>query len=352
MTAIPLTILADRMQPLRLAEERVLRDALESGGRVAVIVRDADRPRSVSDPFSLSERIAVLEAAFPGEMGEGKISVIPVDSFGYDDALRLSALANAVELAVGGEPAQLKGFTNEEARATGGEATLKTTDVPGDAATAFSALLAEVRGDAPTSVSLAVAEWIKEFSKTEACRHLEDELAVIFSVRKQYGPGPHLTADAITTYGDSVLLIMRNNPPFKDTLAIPGGILDPGEIPLDAAARELAEETCIASSGESMPEQTVKDAAVFGDPAIYAGEGRDPRGAYVAHAFHFDLSSLPERPEVTPSSDAREADWYRLSDLSPDSLAFDHYAMLHDILGLPYPHSMGDTALPPTRRPR
>ncbi len=43
----------------------------------------------------------------------------------------------------------------------------------------------------------------------------------------------------------SVLLVKRANPPFKGMWSLPGGHLEPGEPVLEAAARELREETGI-----------------------------------------------------------------------------------------------------------
>ncbi len=54
---------------------------------------------------------------------------------------------------------------------------------------------------------------------------------------------------AIVVKGDgdetSVLLVKRANPPFRGMWSLPGGHLEPGEPVLEAAARELKEETGI-----------------------------------------------------------------------------------------------------------
>src|SRR5690625_498719 len=43
--------------------------------------------------------------------------------------------------------------------------------------------------------------------------------------------------------GSEVLLLQRNYPPFSGRWAAPGGKIKPGETPVQAAQRELAEET-------------------------------------------------------------------------------------------------------------
>lgn len=334
------TIIAARLQPLGLQAESTIRKVLSRGGRAVVLIRDADRPRSVSDPFSYVERVDMLKTAFPDSIAEGRLSAVPLGSFGYDEGLRLSRLRQAVESA-GGEDVALRGFSPAELMAVPARRStvmhIAATTPHQDAASSFDRLMRAVNsGEAAGKlVPGAVASWLSGYSATDEYRHLEDELREIFSVRKRYGAGPHNTADAICTYKDKILLVTRGNPPFRGMLAIPGGILDAGENALDAAVRELAEEA-FADSGKSMPASVVMGALRSREPRVYDGIGRDPRGEYVAHAFHFDFSSLPEQPTVTPGDDARLAEWHPRSSLSPEGLAFDHYPMLHDVVGLPY----------------
>ena len=131
---------------------------------------------------------------------------------------------------------------------------------------------------------------------------------------------PALTADvvAIARAGDPrVLLIRRGNPPFEGQWALPGGFVDEGERPEDAARRELAEETGLIHGGP------LTIVGVYGEP------GRDPRGWTVSAVY---LAVLAAEAEVGGADDAAEARWFDARELPP--LAFDHHLIVADALAM------------------
>lgn len=126
-------------------------------------------------------------------------------------------------------------------------------------------------------------------------------------------PRPALAADTVVFAGPStarkVLLVRRGAEPFRDCWALPGGFVDEGERPADAARRELAEETGLIYEGPLLP------VGAFGDP------GRDPRGWTVSAVYLADIGF--DTPTVVGGDDAAEARWCFADDL-PDKMAFDH----------------------------
>jgi 8-oxo-dGTP diphosphatase len=110
-----------------------------------------------------------------------------------------------------------------------------------------------------------------------------------------------------------ILSIKRGHPPFVDMWANPGGNIDEGEIPLDAAVRELEEET-----GLMIPIKYFTYVGSFDKPY------RDPRNKNcVSHAF---VVVLDEMPLVKAGDDATECTWNDVSydgDVTVD-MAFDH----------------------------
>ena len=125
-----------------------------------------------------------------------------------------------------------------------------------------------------------------------------------------------VAADVVVTAVEptpSVLLIRRRNPPLG--WAIPGGFVEPDEDLIDAARRELYEET-----GLNPP--TLEQLGTFGHP------NRDPRGRTISVVYGARLqrAALP-----AAGDDAADARWFPL-DALPANLAFDHAEILAQVL--------------------
>jgi 8-oxo-dGTP diphosphatase len=112
-----------------------------------------------------------------------------------------------------------------------------------------------------------------------------------------------------------VLVVERDNDPYRGQVALPGGFLRPKEDLPDAAQRELFEETSLRS-GQLHLEQL----ATYGKP------GRDPRGRVASVAY---LAIAPDLPIPHAGSDARNAYWAPVGEVL-GGLAFDHDTILSD----------------------
>jgi 8-oxo-dGTP diphosphatase len=129
-------------------------------------------------------------------------------------------------------------------------------------------------------------------------------------------PHPALTADvvlfAVGQRALRVLLVQRDKPPFEGHWAFPGGFVNVGEAPRDAARRELEEETHVQ-------DVVLEQLRAFGDL------GRDPRGHVVTIAYLGVIRSDALR-RARAGSDAAQVRWWSLDELP--SLAFDHAEVL------------------------
>ncbi|HZJ73667.1 MAG TPA: NUDIX hydrolase [Perlabentimonas sp.] len=104
-----------------------------------------------------------------------------------------------------------------------------------------------------------------------------------------------------------ILLVKRGNDPYKGHYALPGGFPEMDELLVDAAKRELAEETGL--SGVKLNQLAAFDAI-----------GRDPRGRNIAIAFYGFTTR--ENCTLQAGDDAAEAEWFTIDKLP--QLAFDH----------------------------
>ncbi|MFV0484169.1 MAG: NUDIX domain-containing protein [Bacteroidales bacterium] len=125
---------------------------------------------------------------------------------------------------------------------------------------------------------------------------------------------PALTADVILHTDNKVLLIKRLREPFKEKWAIPGGFVDFEEAVVDAAARELKEETSI---------EVAPDELIFFKLADK--KGRDPRGWTVTGVYSCEI---PNTIEAVAADDAADAAWFDFDNLP--EMAFDHNEILND----------------------
>jgi 8-oxo-dGTP diphosphatase len=108
-----------------------------------------------------------------------------------------------------------------------------------------------------------------------------------------------------------VLLIKRNVEPFKNTWALPGGLVHDDE-PLETAVqRELKEEAGISIN-------YLEQLYSFGQP------DRDPRNRVVSIAYYGLVK--PDAFELKADTDANDAAWFNIKNLP--QLAFDHNSII------------------------
>ncbi|HEU4506875.1 MAG TPA: NUDIX domain-containing protein [Pyrinomonadaceae bacterium] len=128
---------------------------------------------------------------------------------------------------------------------------------------------------------------------------------------------PGLTVDCVIFGLDldeetlRVMLIQRDVEPYEGVWAIPGGFVRSGETLMQAATRELEEETGIK-------DVFLEQLYTFGDP------DRDPRGWIVSVAYYALVS--PDKHDIRATADARQARWFPIT--AVPRLAFDHKEIL------------------------
>jgi 8-oxo-dGTP diphosphatase len=142
-----------------------------------------------------------------------------------------------------------------------------------------------------------------------------------------------LSADAVVNTSDNivftrgddnrlkVLLIQRKAHPYKGYWCTPGGFVDAGESALDAASRELQEETNM-----TLPEGSLQSVKKYDHP------WRDGRMKHLQANSH--VAFIPSIPKFEAGDDAADAKLVDVGQIfvknSPISLGFDHKQEIAD----------------------
>ena len=171
--------------------------------------------------------------------------------------------------------------------------------------------------------------FLKEFKDSEGYNSVMDFKQFIADFKKPYAELPYgilfNTVDLVITCKNKVVLITRGNHPFKGKLALMGGFINEGERSIRACLRECKEET-----GLIVSESQIKGHHVFEHPK------RDPRGHFTTFAYWIELES---EMAVVGQDDAVHADYYDIDQLTPEMVAGDHWDIIqHFLKSVSYTH--------------
>lgn len=140
-------------------------------------------------------------------------------------------------------------------------------------------------------------------------------------------PRIDVTADVVVlarSHGfDHVLLIQRKNDPFIGHWALPGGYVNVDEDIIDAAVRELKEETSISL-----------DTVALTACGVFDRVDRDPRGRVISHVYYTYYQD--NAPMPVAADDAVDAGYLRLESngkLRRLDMAFDHAKIIEYAFG-------------------
>ena len=129
---------------------------------------------------------------------------------------------------------------------------------------------------------------------------------------------PLLAADVVlfTVLEDrlEVLLLKRDNEPFRNHWALPGALVNPKE-----------DESLDATARRALQAKTSVSVRHLEQVGVFSGAARDPRG-YSVSVLYFALLPLDEAPAVAGAK-AQDVVWAGVRHLRRP-LAFDHEAMI------------------------
>lgn len=333
------TVFILRGEPLHLGHEEVIRHALEISSKVIILLGSSNQPRTIKNPWTFDDRRQMIVSVFYEFIN--RISICPLTDFRSDNniwAANVQRLVNDVvrkntwtnfppKIALIGHSKDassfyLKLFDQWKTVEHPLNMEVHATDIRRLYFESTMQYLANV-------VSPEVYKFLVSFKKTNEYTLLKEEWEFIKKYRQAWAGAPYeptfVTADAVVIQNGHVLLVKRRATPGKGLWAVPGGFVNTGERVLDAAVRELFEETKI-----DIPEKVIRGniskQAVFDDPE------RSLRGRTITHAI---CVTLPpgKLPKVKGSDDAEKAAWVPLADVKEENMFEDHFHMIQAFVG-------------------
>lgn len=174
-------------------------------------------------------------------------------------------------------------------------------------------------------------EFLNRFKTSALFYTLKEEHEFVKKYKAVYKDLPYppifSTVDAVVIHSGHVLLVKRKSYPGKGLLALPGGFVNQSERLVDAAVRELKEETLIPLSEETL-KRAVTSKEIFDNPT------RSLRGRTITTAFLFELRKTGPLPEVKGSDDAESAFWMPVQTaLTTDGILYeDHQSIIETMV--------------------
>jgi len=331
-----------RFQPLHIGHEHVIREALNKVETLILIVGSAYQARTPINPFTFDERKEMIESVFRHEVMSGRIIIAPLRDYQPDyrwaNELRKTVNEAVLDHLNGG------GFRNHGLR----DVTIALTGYGKDASSYYlnmfpewnSVQLTAQHGTINASdirieylrrlprlpqdaVSARLLPWMKAFTFSDAFKNLVAEVDTYQRNREEYGTGPFLAADALVVHRGKILLVTRGKAIGRGLLATPGGFVESGETFLEAAKRELKEETGLDLSNI---EHNLASHELADNPS------RSLRGRVVSMMYMFVIPNHIDLPAVAGGDDAAHADWYYFDDLGSDRFFEDHFTLISNLL--------------------
>ena len=326
-----------RFQPLHNAHLVMLQRAVMLAKQVIVIVGSADQPRTVKNPFTTDERIALIRAGISRYVPSSGVNFVfeTNEDTVYNNGAWCVRVQNLVskhtkktdKIAIIGHRKDnsseyLDMFPQwyfvdqpliEPLHATQIRDVYFTPDVCN---------MNWFKGVVPESV----VEFLTRFRETNDYSKLVKAKDFLVKCKLPYASLPYepifTTGDMCVFQSGHVLMGIRKSEPGEGLLAFPGGYMNARQDRscLDTAVREFYEET-----RAKIPEKVLRGSIVA--EKVFDAIDRSERGRIITHAYKAVLPD-GELPKVRGSDDLRSAKWIPINEVRRVDCFEDHYDIL------------------------
>ncbi len=326
-----------RFSPFDNAHMAMVKQALAQARSVVLVFIAADLSRSNRYPWSVDEREAMARDAIAAEMGAEveRVRFLRVFDHLYRDDLWHNRIADDVTAAVSHTGATIGVLADpREVGARRLDRLKPWTILTPHALPADITLTAAFLHDAPRwrdQVPAPVAARMDAFSATSVFADMAEEQVFVEKYLKAWSVAPYppilVVVDTVLLHSGHVLLVERGAAPGRGQWALPGGFVEPDEYLIDAALREVREETGFTADDQTM-QGWLQGRFSFEFPT------RSARGRAISTGFCFSLPGT-DLPPVKGGDDARHAQWMPLGRLPKirAEIFEDHASILEYFIG-------------------
>ena len=355
-----LAVFIGRFQPFHTGHRDVVAASGARADTMLILVGSAYRPRSWKNPFSFAERERFI---FDGLDGVAMpVAVLPLVDTLYNDRAWATNVRTAVRLHLrskGLDPDAtdivLTGFEKDKssqylrwfpewellpaAPSLHDKAVINATEMRERLFFPQTNDIEAMSNKFGAKQVENVLSWMK--ANPGMVEKIRSEATFIKAYRAQTAEAekifgyaiPVNTADTVVIQSGHVLLIKRIKEPGKDLWALPGGHIDAGETALQAAVRELYEEAGLDMPKGAMRSRLTKR-QVFDHPE------RSERGWVRTEAFVFELQDREKLEKIKSGSDAAQARWVPITEITPDTIFEDHFDIIQALVpDVPFAYS-------------
>jgi bifunctional NMN adenylyltransferase/nudix hydrolase len=332
-----------RFEPFHNGHYAVVARALKLAKQVIILIGSANKPRTVRNPWNVSEREVMIRAAFSQD--SPRLLIRALRDHLYNDPLWVTEVQRIVAEATSGESSPKVGLIGHQKDHSSYYLEMfpqwdlvNSVNVAGVSASDLREyLFAGGAGDVgkdlliKAAVPEPVSAMLNGFRDGPQYAQLVREHQFIKNYRKGWATAPYeptfVTVDAVVIHSGHVLLVRRRAEPGKGLWAFPGGFVDKNENLQSAVIRELHEETRLKLPAPVL-RGSIKSREVFDHPE------RSLRGRTITHAYYFEFPS-GELPPVKGGDDAEHAQWIPISEAMEMEEQFfeDHFHILEHFLG-------------------
>lgn len=334
-------IFIGRCQPFHNAHEASVRFALSKVKTLVIVLGSACQARTVKNPWTSTEREAMILSCFTEEE-RNRIQFVHAKDYLYNDNLWLTALQEKINAIIeDSKDVALIGHKKDKSSFYLGLFPqwefLETGDLtPGTSSNLdatrvrdhyFKCDLTTIQQLVPSTVfTMLKNTMMNGVQMNPEFKRLKDEYDHVEEYKAMWEESPFpptfVTVDAIVIKSGHVLVVRRKGQPGKGLIALPGGFVNQAERIDDAVLRELKEETRIKMSKQDIVAGLI-DQKVFDHPS------RSLRGRTITHSYCFNLGH-GELPKVKGDDDAEKAWWMPLRDVFACEEQFfeDHFHII------------------------